>query len=98
MLDFLWELTHNRYGQIRDWAVAALALLGIGVFVGVVTACIIYGGRAYGRPQCARWGVQTGYPTKFVILGWADGGTCLARTKSGRWVLNTQVRAFEAAR
>lgn len=70
------------------------AAVGTILFVAIVLSSVIYGGRAIGRPTCRRWSVQTGIPTKFVVLNAFDSGTCLARTPSGRWVRNGQWLAF----
>lgn len=67
----------------------AIVLLFALVFVGVT-----YGGRAYGKPTCRHWGEQVGVQTKFVILNWADSGTCLARTPAGLWVPSSRWQAF----
>ena len=67
---------------------------GILLVLAVVFCAVTYGGRSYGRTTCANWSSQTGIQTKFVILNWADSGTCLARTPGGRWVLNSKWQAF----
>ena len=70
---------------------------GIAVFVIAVTIAIALGSRAYGRTSCSNWASQTGIPTKFAVLNWADSGTCLARTPDGRWIANSNWQAFVGA-
>ncbi len=60
-------------------------------FIAILSVLVIGLSRHYGRISCANWSAETGYPSKFVILNTASGGTCLARTPSGRWVVNSKV-------
>ncbi len=57
----------------------------------IVFGAIVLGGRSVGRTTCRHFSAQTGYPTKFAILNWADTGTCLARTPDGHWTKNTNI-------
>lgn len=69
-----------------------VGIAGAIVFIGSgFVSIIVYASRAAGRTSCSHWGQQTGYPTKFRVLYWADTGTCLAQTPNGHWVKNTQV-------
>jgi hypothetical protein len=87
----LWLV--DSYG-LTPYGVLAILIGCALAIVGVMFAAATYGGRSYGRATCARWGAQTGIQTKFVVLNWADSGTCLARTLNGRWVKNSQWVAF----
>lgn len=91
-----WHIVDG-YGFMTGGALLASLFLGlfvlpVGIFCGVV-----YGGRAYGRDTCKTWSKQTGVPVKFVVLNWADSGTCLARTPDGHWIVNSQWQAFFGA-
>ena len=72
-----------------------LSILGVLVVVlTIVFASVVYGGRAYGRTTCVNFATETGFQTKFVVLNWADAGTCLALAPNGRWIKNTQIVQF----
>ncbi len=79
---------------LTGWGLALWFTLGLSVVLTVLFASIILGSRAIGRTTCRHWSEQTGYPSKFRILNFFDTGTCLARTPSGRWVLNSKVLTF----
>lgn len=66
--------------------VTGLAILVLGIVPTVILPL-----RAVGRTTCRNFAAQTGYPTKFVVLNWADTGTCLARTPDGHWTKNTNI-------
>ena len=81
------------YG-ISTLGAALSVVFGCLALAGVLIIGITLGGRAYGRTTCANWGSASGITTKFQVLNWADSGTCLARTPSGQWVLNSKWEAF----
>jgi hypothetical protein len=83
----------DSYG-VTPLGVILIALSSIGALILILFLSILYGGRAAGRTICRHWSDQTGIPTKFEVLYWADTGTCLARTPDGRWVLNTKVQVY----
>lgn len=69
-----------------------LAIVGIAVAVFIAGAAILIPTmRAYGRNQCSNWGNQSGYETKYIVPGFLDTGTCLAKTNNGSWVKNTAI-------
>lgn len=82
------------YDSLRlPWVLAVIFGSVVGV-TAVVMAIAVVSMRSYGRGACATWGRQSGFPTKFVLIGWADSGTCLARAPNGQWVLNTKIVQF----
>lgn len=79
-----------------DSLLGFLSACGGGCFLlaAILVPTIVLSSRAVGRTTCRHWGTQTNIPTKFVLLNWADSGTCLARTPTGRWVPNSNWAAF----
>lgn len=73
---------------ISGWIVLIVASI-MGIFL-LVTGI----SRPVGHSICNNWSRQTGVPTKFVILNWADTGTCLARTPDGHWIQNSNWNAY----
>jgi hypothetical protein len=88
----------DQYGYLRIPWMIALLLTVAALFAGGIGVVIVTSSRAVGRTTCRNWSAQTGYETKFVLLNWADTGTCLALAPNGRWVKNTQVLSFANGR
>lgn len=74
--------------------VIASVVGGTVALAALLLVVLIVGMRSYGRGVCRQFATQTGFPTKFVVLGFMDSGTCLAKAPDGRWVLNTQIVQF----
>jgi hypothetical protein len=88
------ELKYGDYRYRSTWRGRGLWLLipfGLVFLVTGFVSVIIYPSRSVGRTTCRHFSEQSGYPTKFVILNWADTGTCLARTPDGHWTKNTNI-------
>ncbi len=60
----------------------------------IVFLAVVLVGRSVGRTTCENWSIETGIESKFVLLNWADTGTCLAKAPDGRWILNSNWQAF----
>lgn len=78
------------YSNSDGWILVTI-LGAVAALVGVVVPTVTWSSRVVGRTSCRNWATQTGYQTKFAIINWADGGTCLALTSDGHWVPNTQI-------
>lgn len=78
--DFPWFI----FGIIS--AIAALVLTCMAIIIPIA--------RHVGHSTCSNWSSQTSVPTKFVLLNWADTGTCLAKTPDGHWVKNSNWYAY----
>lgn len=76
------------------FGIVATALACAAVLLALIFAAVLFPSRAVGRITCRNFASQTGFKTKFVILNWADTGTCLAQAPNGRWVKNTQIVQF----
>src|SRR4051812_43675540 len=81
----------DRMGELNlaGWFLVFVA--GVILLVAVIGIAVTVGQRAVGRTTCRNWSEQTGYPSKFVILNFFGGGTCLAGPRWGRGVKNTLV-------
>lgn len=68
------------------WLVAAMvAAVGPGLVCGFI-ALVVLPSRTVGKTTCRNFSKESGYATRFVIMNWADTGTCLALAPNGRWV------------
>ncbi len=93
----------RRFRLVDGFGLTGLGFVVTGVagfllFVTVVMVSVVGLSRHFGRIACGNWSSETGYPTKFVLLNTASTGTCLARTPSGRWVVNSKVIAIAPSR
>lgn len=84
---------------VDSWGISLFGVIlgftaGLAIVVALLFAAILFPSRAVGRITCRNFASQTGFKTKFVILNWADTGTCLAQAPNGRWVKNTQIVQF----
>lgn len=61
------------------------------LIIAVSVSVLLFSLRAYGRNQCSNWGHDAGYTTKYIVPGFVDTGTCLAKTRDGYWVKNTDI-------
>lgn len=84
----------RRYGGLSGFGFGVVFLGTIFALIAVVCVAIIAGGRITGRTGCANWGMETGIPTKFVILNFGNTGTCFAHAPDGRWVPKDQWAVF----
>lgn len=82
------KLSHDEFS---GWGFLAAITCAIAVIMAILVPLVTYGSRNQGRISCRSFASQTGYPTKFVLLNSWDTGTCLARTRSGRWVPKGQL-------
>lgn len=89
----------RKLGLTDSWGFTVFGMiltlgLGVALVVALAFAAALFPSRAVGRTTCRNFASQTGFKTKFVILNWADTGTCLAQAPNGRWVKNSQIVQF----
>ena len=84
---------HRSFGMLDGPAMCLCFLSGAGLFAAILIPSIVYGSRAAGANACKAYHEQTGYETRFVVIGPAATGTCLAHI-SGRWIDNSKVQSF----
>ena len=89
----MWRGLSADYYDGDGWFISGWIALIVAFILGIFLL-IIGISRPVGRSTCANWSRQTGVTTKFVLLNWADTGTCLARTPDGHWIQNTNWNAY----
>jgi hypothetical protein len=81
-----------------DWDLVGFIgcfLAGLMLLLGILIPALTYSERAFGRTECANWGLQTGRPTKFVIYTSWSTGECLTPDNNGHWISKDLVRTFK---
>lgn len=87
----------DAYGDLSFGGFVLSCCAGIAACFVLVGLVVILSMRPYGRGVCHRFAEQTGFRTKFVVLGFMDTGTCLAQAPNGQWVSNSKIVQFVQA-